>query len=64
MKEVKSLHRVKYSDLTSLLEVLVTHAIRGLDLDEDCDDITVAEFVEWLNYQKGSVTLTKWSEEK
>lgn len=60
MKEVKSLHRVKYSDLTQLIETLGTYARH----EHEGANLLFCEFAEWLSKQKGSVTLTKWSEEK
>ena len=58
MEEKKILAEVKFRDLADLIFVLSDQARRYFDIDE-CDELIVNQFTEWLYTKKGSIQLTE-----
>jgi len=52
----KTLAEIKYDDLADLIFILSDKAKFYHDLDE-CDELTVDQFTEWLSSMSGSVRL-------
>ena len=57
MSNEKVINEIKYTDLADLIFILTDQANIYHDQDEDCDELTVNQFTEWLLTMKGSVEL-------